>query len=239
MSKSHIRTVYAVCCGICILLLAVVTPEFYWRYLYNKTIGRFFRHSVESRLQSFGRAAEKRLQLRRELTQLVIIALKSEKRLELWGIDPAQKRFFIAAHPILAASGQTGPKLQEGDLQVPEGFYNIESFHPNSHFYLALKIAYPSPEDITAAISEKRDPNQLGSHIMLHGEGGSAGCISVENQLMEDIFYLGAAVGADNIKLLILPWDFRTTPPPSTSHPWLAKRYQRLAEEMKYYKKPR
>ena len=33
-------------------------------------------------------------------------------------------------------SGTLGPKLREGDRQVPEGLYGIESLNPNSLFHL-------------------------------------------------------------------------------------------------------
>ena len=225
--------------GALLIILTLLLPEVWMRYLYNRTIGRFFRHSVESRLQSFGNEARKRLQLAYQPYQLVIIALKSEKRLELWGQDTNGKPFFIKSYPIIAASGTAGPKLREGDRQVPEGFYAVENLHPNSHFYLALKIAYPSPEDMEIAIAEKRDTKQLGSNIMLHGRGGSVGCISVENQAMEEIFYLAGKLGKENISLLIMPFDFRKNPLPVVQKDWLQKRYQKLSREVKKYEKAR
>lgn len=233
------RTVIIAFAGAALIALTLLLPEVWLRYLYNRTIGRFFRRSVESRLQSFGNEARKRLQLACQPVKLVIIALKSEKRLELWGQDTNGKTFFIKSYPILAASGTAGPKLREGDRQVPEGFYAIESLHPNSHFYLALKIAYPSPEDMEIAIAEKRDTKQLGSNIMLHGRGGSVGCISVENQAVEEIFYLAGKLGKENISLLIMPFDFRKNPLPVVQKDWLRKRYQQLSSEVKKYEKTR
>ena len=231
------RTAIIAFAGAALIALTLLLPEVWLRYLYNRTIGRFFRRSVESRLQSFGNEARKRLQLACQPVKLVIIALKSEKRLELWGQDTNGKPFFIKSYPILAASGTAGPKLREGDRQVPEGFYNIESLHPNSHFYLALKIAYPSHEDIKIAIAEKRDTKQLGSNIMLHGRGGSVGCISVENQAVEEIFYLAGKLGKENISLLIMPFDFRKNPLPSVKPDWVQKRYHELSLEVKKYEK--
>lgn len=225
--------------GALLLVLAAFLPEVWLRYLYNRTLGRFFRHSVESRLQSFGDAARMRLQLDVLPQKLIIIALKSEKHLELWGENPSGQPFFIKSYPIIAASGTAGPKLREGDRQVPEGFYAVENLHPNSHFYLALKIAYPSPEDMEIAIAEKRDTKQLGSNIMLHGRGGSVGCISVENQAMEEIFYLAGKLGKENISLLIMPFDFRKNPLPVVQKDWLQKRYQKLSREVKKYEKAR
>ena len=223
--------------GALLIILTLLMPEVWMRYLYNRTIGRFFRHSVESRLQSFGDAARMRLQLDVLPQKLFIIALKSEKQLELWGENPSGQPFFIKSYPILAASGTAGPKLREGDRQVPEGFYSIESLHPNSNFYLALKIAYPSPDDIKIALAEKRDPAGLGSNIMLHGKGGSTGCISIDNPAMEEIFYLANLVKTENISLLIMPCDFRKNPRTSVKPDWLQKRYQKLSREVKKYEK--
>ena len=240
MSKTGVKCAAVIAViGIILITLTLLLPEVWLRYLYNRTIGRFFRHSVESRLQSFGNAARERLQLAFIPSKLVIIALKSEKRLELWGCNADEKVFFIRSYPILAASGTAGPKLREGDRQVPEGFYTIESLHPNSHFYLALKIAYPSPDDIKIALAEKRDPARLGSNIMLHGKGGSVGCISVDNPAMEEIFYLASQVKKENISLLIMPCDFRRNPLPQVQLDWLQKRYQELSQEVKKHEKAR
>ena len=46
-------------------------------------------------------------------------------------------------------SGQLGPKLREGDHQVPEGFYAIApgQMNPNSHYYLSFNVGYPNAYD--------------------------------------------------------------------------------------------
>ena len=136
-------------------LLFVFVPESWLRRGWNWSIGRFFRHTVESRLRQFGPAALARLELGFIPEKLDIIALKEERILELWGSRGSGKPELLKSYPVLAASGTAGPKRKEGDRQVPEGFYSIESLHPNSSFYLALKIAYPSEEDKRIAIAEK------------------------------------------------------------------------------------
>ena len=72
---------------------------------------------------------------------------------------------------------------------------------------------------------------------MLHGKGVSAGCISVDNPAMEEIFYLASQVKKENISLLIMPCDFRRNPLPSVKPDWLQKRYQELSQEVKKYEK--
>lgn len=221
------------------VLLTGVIPGNIYRRIYNLTFGRFFRHTVESRLSSFSAAAEQRLALKHKFKRFIIIALKAEKQLELWGETPAGENVFIKQYSILAASGKSGPKLREGDRQVPEGFYQVESLHPNSHFYLALKIAYPSREDIAAARLDGRSTENLGSNIMLHGRGGSVGCIAVENQDMEEIFWAAAQVGAQNIEIIILPCDFRNQAPEEKTRPeWLKARYEKLCNKLKNYPQP-
>src|SRR3990167_5347944 len=56
--------------------------------------------------------------------QLRLLAIKAEKTLAVWAGAGQQWRL-IKRYPILAASGILGPKLREGDAQVPEGLYRI------------------------------------------------------------------------------------------------------------------
>jgi len=73
--------------------------------------------------------------------KLVLVGLKQEKRLEVYAPDSSQKMQLIRSFPVLGASGKLGPKLRFGDMQVPEGFYRIESLNPNSAFHLALRVS--------------------------------------------------------------------------------------------------
>src|SRR4051812_46028735 len=69
--------------------------------------------------------------------EIALPGFKRERRLEVWGrrIDGSWAR--IDALPILAASGAAGPKLRQGDGQVPEGIYRLVAFNPNSRFHLS------------------------------------------------------------------------------------------------------
>jgi hypothetical protein len=86
--------------------------------------------------------------------RVVLVALKSEKRLEVYAGEAAGASRFVRSYPILAASGQPGPKLKRGDLQVPEGIYEIASLNPNSRFHLALRVNYPNPFDRQMAAAD-------------------------------------------------------------------------------------
>src|SRR4051812_6901506 len=63
--------------------------------------------------------------------KLLLVGLKQERQLEIWVSDGSPDFRFLKAYPVLAASGTLGPKLKEGDRQVPEGLYKIESLNPN------------------------------------------------------------------------------------------------------------
>lgn len=88
----------------------------------------------------------------------------------------------------------TGDKEYEGDGRTPEGEYLIDRRNPNSAFYLSIGISYPNAEDRAAARVLGKPP---GGDIFIHGgprpsdpKGAdwTAGCISVSNRQMEDIY---------------------------------------------------
>ncbi len=107
--------------------------------------------------------------------EVTLIALKQEKKLELWARDTGEFRF-IRDYYILAASGEAGPKLRQGDRQVPEGVYRITELNPNSHYHLSMKINYPNEFDLIHAEHEGR--TDLGSDIFIHGKDASIGCLA-------------------------------------------------------------
>ena len=50
-------------------------------------------------------------------------------------------------YKVCMQSGSIGPKRSEGDNQVPEGFYYINEFNPNSNYHLSLGLNYPNASD--------------------------------------------------------------------------------------------
>ena len=141
--------------------------------------------------------------------KLTLLAFKTERRLELYASGAEEGPRFILFYPIMAASGTSGPKLREGDKQVPEGFYRIELLNPNSRYHLSLRVNYPNLDDIQVARAEGRESANLGSDIMIHGGAVSAGCLAIGDPAIEELFLLVARVGLDNVELVIAPWDFR------------------------------
>ena len=104
-------------------------------------------------------------------------------------------------------SGKLGPKLREGDRQIPEGVYNIEYLNPNSSYHLSMKIDYPNAFDKKMGKADGR--TKLGYDIFLHGKSVTIGCIPLGDRGIEEIFYLVAKNGRQNTQVVIAPWDFR------------------------------
>jgi hypothetical protein len=172
--------------------------------------------TIEQVLGAIGPSVERRLRSAFERADvawpprtLTLLAFKSERRLEVHASQGGEESRFVRFYPILAASGISGPKLREGDKQVPEGFYRIELLNPNSRYHLALRVNYPNADDIERAREDGRDLSKLGSDIMIHGGAASIGCLAIGDPAIEELFVLTACVGLDNVRLIIAPYDFR------------------------------
>ena len=162
-----------------------------------------------------------------------LLALKQERSLEVYAVDKDGKWHWIRAYPILAASGHAGPKLSEGDGQVPEGIYPIESLNPNSRFHLALRVGYPNAFDREQAAKDGR--SQLGGDIMIHGSSVSIGCLAMGDEAAEDLFVLAADTGLPNIRVVISPVDFRkgaTVAHAELLPPWTTNLYPQIKAQL-------
>jgi hypothetical protein len=171
------------------------------------------RKSIAQRLQDFGPVARERLQphferagVRYPPAAVTVVGFKEERRLEVYAGNEGGMRF-IRSWPILAASGRAGPKLVEGDQQVPEGVYPIESLNPNSLFHVALRVGYPNRFDREMARQDGR--HQLGGDIMIHGSSVSVGCLAMGDEVAEELFVLAADTGLSNLTVVLCPADFR------------------------------
>ena len=109
------------------------------------------KKTVADRVEQFGAVVRERLAPEFERIgvayppeSITLVGIKQENLLEVWVSDPPK---LLKSYPILGASGGLGPKLQEGDMQVPEGLYRIESLNPNSMYHLALRVNYPNQFD--------------------------------------------------------------------------------------------
>jgi hypothetical protein len=196
--------------------------------------------TVADRLAEFGSVVHSRLQPRfgevgvaYPPKKLILVGLKQERQLELWVSDNAHDFRFLKTYPILAASGTSGPKLKEGDRQVPEGLYKIESLNPNSRFHLALRVNYPNDLDKEYGRLEGR--TSLGGDIMIHGGAASIGCLAMGDPAAEDLFVLAAETGIKNITVILAPVDFRVRdlfPDSAPSPSWTPELYSEIRKAL-------
>lgn len=132
---------------------------------------------------------------------------KEEGVLEAWLQDSDTGHYALfKTYPICAYSGTLGPKLKEGDLQSPEGFYSVSKdwMWPESKYHLAMNIGYPNEFD--------KMHGRTGSHLMIHGECQSDGCYAMTNKRIEEIYVLveqSLLNGNETVPIHIFP--FRMT----------------------------
>ncbi|MBK1814846.1 murein L,D-transpeptidase [Luteolibacter yonseiensis] len=115
-------------------------------------------------------------------------ALKRERVLELFVLNRSTEKYdLFRSYHIAGTSGDLGPKLAEGDGQVPEGFYFVPpaAMKPDSQYHLAFNIGFPNSYD--AAL------DRTGSAIMIHGNSISIGCLAMTDEKIEEIYTLCSA----------------------------------------------
>jgi len=124
--------------------------------------------------------------IEREKLEIYMRAFKREKEYEIWGRNAGDERFVhLLTVPICRLSGTLGPKRQQGDLQVPEGFYHVNAHNPWSRFHLSFCINYPNRSDRILGIH-----GNLGGNICIHGSCVTIGCIPLTDEIIKYIYVL-------------------------------------------------
>lgn len=135
---------------------------------------------------------------------MYIRSFKYDSQLEVWVKNDRKEQYkLFKTYRICALAGSLGPKRMQGDYQVPEGFYCINEFNPNSNYYLALGINYPNAADKMLS-----DSLQPGSDIYIHGSCVTVGCIPLTDQQIDEVYLLAAFAkdaGQDFIPVHIFP----------------------------------
>ena len=203
------------------------------------------RKTVHDRLAEYGDIARGRLSpffedagVAYPPQEMTLIGLKAERMLEVWVKGADGEWRFLRAYPILSMSGVLGPKLNEGDLQVPEGLYRLESLNPNSRFHLALRVDYPNDDDRGRGEADGR--TNLGGDIMIHGKDCSIGCLAMGDEAAEDLFVLAAETGIEHVAIVLSPVDFRVRDLPTEllSLPsWSDELYDAIRKELEKFGK--
>lgn len=208
-----------------VLVLAIVTAQ---------AQGEPTVNSVVAEVTAAGRGLTESEQ--QEATGLVLIGLKEEQQLEVWLVAEDESSRRIRNYPFTATSGKLGPKLREGDRQIPEGDYRVVYLNPQSSYHLSFKISYPN--DFDQKKGEEDGRTKLGDDIFIHGKAVTIGCIPIGDEAIEDLFTMVAQVGKGNVRVLIAPWDFRKREdlPEIKTVSWEADLYALLREEMEAFR---
>jgi hypothetical protein len=189
--------------------------------------------SVDATAGARVRAALARAGVPARPDRLWLVAFKDDRRMELWASKAGGQRVLVTTWRILGASGTSGPKLREGDRQVPEGVYGLGELNPNSNYHLSLRVNYPSEKDRAWAARDGRI--RLGGDIFIHGKDVSIGCLAIGDDAVEELFWLAAEVGRGAFTVLIVPTDLRRSPAPRLSVGWGEELYANLAAELKRF----
>lgn len=125
-----------------------------------------------------------------------VVVYKGERKLVL--LSRGQE---IRSYKVALGGEPVGPKTRSGDHRTPEGVYILDSRNPNSHYYKAFHISYPSPKDVATAKKQGVSP---GGDVMVHGlpktyawvgkahslHDWTDGCIAVTNEEMDELWKL-------------------------------------------------
>lgn len=200
--------------------------------------------TLDEQIQVYGASARERLKPKFESAKAVyppdkvaLVAIKDSLQLHVYAAQEKQPYRYICSYPILGASGFLGPKLREGDMQVPEGIYQL-ALEPNTPYHLALRLNYPNEYDQKRAAEDGRNP---GRDILIHGTTGSVGCMAMGDQGSEDLFVLVYDAHDRNVLLVIAPVDFRVAPAPKpkpTDPEWLPDLYSRIKDALAEFAEP-
>jgi len=135
---------------------------------------------------------------------IYIRSFKYDSQLEVWVKNEIKDQFkLFKTYKVCALAGTLGPKRMEGDYQVPEGFYYINEFNPNSNYYLSLGLNYPNLSD--RILSDSLRP---GGDIYIHGSCVTVGCIPIRDEQIDELYILAAHAkdqGQDFIPVHIFP----------------------------------
>lgn len=203
-----------------------------WESMLRRVHGGY---TVEGRITQFGEAARARLRpffdsagVAYPPSETAWIAFKDRRVLEVWARSPRWRR--IREYPILGASGRVGPKLKEGDLQVPEGIYRVVLLNPNSLYHVSMRLDYPNAFDRRMALADGR--TDLGGDIMIHGKTCSVGCLAMGDEAAEDLFTLAYEAGTEHVTVIIAPADLRSAAGGASlprSPAWVRDLYREIA----------
>lgn len=121
--------------------------------------------------------------------ELHVRMFKDERVVEVWVGDGRAPLALLETFTECGASGVIGPKAEQGDLQVPEGFYFVTGLNPWSPGLLSLQLDYPNDADRARRVVRASDA-PLGGDIAVHGTCISTGCLAIDDAPIEQLYLL-------------------------------------------------
>jgi murein L,D-transpeptidase YafK len=94
-----------------------------------------------------------------------------------WTLTLYRQGKVLKTYRMALGRGGIGPKVQAGDNRVPEGVYIIMGRNSHSAFHRALKVGYPTPDQVLQAQARGIDPGGDIMHEVVT-------CSGVRNPLM-------------------------------------------------------
>ena len=101
-----------------------------------------------------------------------------------------------------------------------------------------MKLGYPNAFDLQKAKEDGRGNNDLGGDIYIHGSNGSAGCLAMGDEAIEELFVLTQRVGMSNVSVLISPCDMRTGAKPQSraeNPPWTKDLHEDISRKLRAF----
>ncbi len=167
-----------------------------WKYPRVRTASKEKDELLRQRFKEKGLAYPPR--------DILLRAFKQEGALEVWATESEDKAYtMVHEYRICTSSGTLGPKRRFGDEQVPEGFYELDWFNPQSNFFLSLHISYPNVSD--RILGSHQNP---GGDIFLHGNCASIGCLPITDDGIKEVYWLAVLVhsgGQQHLPIQIFP----------------------------------
>ena len=139
---------------------------------------------------------------------MMIRVFKETSELEVWKRTSGGQYALLKTYPICKWSGALGPKIQEGDHQSPEGFYDVTPalMNPKSNYFLSFNVGFPNAFD--------QAWDRTGTYLMIHGDCKSVGCYAMTDDGIKELYAMvreSFRGGNRTVQLQLLPFRMTET----------------------------
>lgn len=185
--------------GVCIL--GMLIAAFLTMQLIAKPKDKDRVATARKRCEASLRARFEKAGVKYPAAEVFFRAMKREAVVELWANSTKGEPLkLVATFAVTKGSGGPGPKRIQGDGQVPEGFYEVDRFNPQSLFHLSLGLNYPNASD--RILSDRERP---GDDIFIHGKAASVGCLPLGDAGIEEVYLAALDSRARPVRVHIFP----------------------------------